>query len=383
MTTQGAAPAAKPSAPAPANTGTEITPLSKAQREIRVLLERSTKQIAHALPATLGMKPEAVIRAVLSEVRMNPLVAACDPITIVRCAMECAQLGLVPNRVTGHVYLVPFTEKKKQPDGTWTERDVCTTIVGYRGLIDLARRSGNISTLDVYVVHAKDEFTYHLGDDAKIVHVPWQPKANSAEEADPGHMVAVYAIVKLRDGGIQRCVMTTREVDLIKARSKSAGNPKGPWHNDYEEMAKKTAVRRIWKMLPVSVEALNLIERERIRDEGSEDERKAAGIGDAGEDLNLGRAEIIDEDTGEVTKTGQQQQGEQPQKPDAKDAERSGLVATLLGLCMEHQEAAGDLWGGQPPVQTATTAEIQGWIGEIQAKAKSATAKPAGKGGRS
>lgn len=320
MTTQNAAPAAKapaqtnaptttpatgapPATPTPAaNTEKALTPRAQREREIRILLEKCTSQIAIALPSTGNTKPEAIVRAVLTEVRMSADLVACEPKSIVRCALEAASLGLIPNRIVGHFYLVPFNDTQRGVK-------VCTSIIGYRGLIDLARRSGNISTFDVYVVHEKDDFTYRLGDDAKIEHVPYQPKAKNEKEADPGHMIAVYAIVRLRDGGVQRLVMTTREVDMVRAKALSKNSP--AWTGHYEEMAKKTVVRRIAKLLPISVEALHLIEKDRVRDEGTEAERQQAPPEDeesidlSPEDVTVTdpkTGETVNPQTGEVTK---------------------------------------------------------------------------------
>jgi len=347
----------------------ELTPRARAEMTIRTMLERSEAEFAKALPTTLGMSAKAVVRAVVTEVKMSELLAKCEPLSIVRCAMECAQLGLLPNRVTGHVYLVPFFDRK-------INKDICTTIVGYRGLIDLARRSGNISTFDAYVVHERDQFEYRLGDDPKITHVPYQGSE------DPGHLIAVYAIVRLRDGGVQRCVMTTREIDRTRSRSKSGKSDYSPWSTDYEEMAKKTVVRRIWKMLPVSVESLNLIERERVREEGTPEERAAAGMDpETGTDLPTYN---VDPTTGELL--GESPAGEQAQAPTpavtgpaAPEPERAELVKTLIVLCTEHPTVAGDLWGGQPPYQTMAADELRAHIEQI----RKAAAKPAGKGGRS
>lgn len=356
MTSPTTAPAAGGKAMAPvAPQQREMSPRAKAEYEIQRLLDRSTSQIAHALPATLGVKPEAVVRAVLTEVRMSEYLAKCQPLSIVRCAIECAQLGLIPNRVTGHAYLVPY-------------KDVCTVIVGYRGLIDLARRSGNISTFDVYAVHERDEFTYRLGDEPKIEHVPYQGTD------DAGHLIACYAIVRLRDGGVQRLVMRTREIDAVRKRSRASSS--GPWVTDYEEMAKKTVVRRIWKMLPVSVEALHLIERERVREEGDPEERKAAGMDpDTGADLPT---YDVNPDTGEVSQPAPTQI---TGPAAATDAERADLVRTLVGLCTEHHAEAGDLWGGTPPYQQMGLDELRGHIEQIRKAAVKPA--PAGKGGRS
>jgi recombination protein RecT len=120
-----------------------------------------------------------------------------------------------------------------------------TLIPGYRGLVELARRSGQLSTIYARVVHARDVFHYAMGSDEKIEHVP-------SDEDEPGDLVAVYAVARFKDGGMQMEVMRKRDIEKIRTRSKSGNS--GPWQTDYEEMAKKTVVRRLCKMLPLSPE---------------------------------------------------------------------------------------------------------------------------------
>jgi recombination protein RecT len=122
--------------------------------------------------------------------------------------------------------------------------------VGYKGLLALARRSGEISTITAEVVHANDTFAYQLGDEPMIDHKP-------SLEDEPGEPIFVYAIAKLKDGGIQRVVMTRGAIEKIRTRSKAGSS--GPWVTDWEEMAKKTAIKRLCKLLPMSIELADAI----------------------------------------------------------------------------------------------------------------------------
>lgn len=125
------------------------------------------------------------------------------------------------------------------------ERMECQMIPGYRGLIDLARRSGAVQSISAEIVYERDVFKLSLGVENKIDHAP-------CLDGDRGEFKLVYAVATFKDGGYQFIWMTKGQVEAIRERSKAKDS--GPWVTDYEEMVKKTAIRRLCKMLPMSVE---------------------------------------------------------------------------------------------------------------------------------
>lgn len=167
----------------------------------------------------------------------NERLVRCTPLSVVKCIMDAAELGLDPTGRLGSAYLVPF-------------KDVCTLIPGYRGLIDLAARSGQVKSIEAFVVHERDEFTYQAG---KIpTHRPYLPRID--EEQDPGRVWCAWAVAAMR-GGRQAVVMTLKELEAIRARSPSVRKGQSsPWDSDREEMQKKTVIRRLVKLLPLSPE---------------------------------------------------------------------------------------------------------------------------------
>lgn len=183
-----------------------------------------------------------MIRLALTEFRQNPKLLECDQISLLAAVIKCAQLGLEPGNGLGHVYLVPFFNTK-------AGRHEVNVIPGYRGLIELARRGGEVVSIVARIVYEADHFHLQYGDDEKIVHSPYL----GAE--DPGKPVAVYAIARLKDGSNQREVMTMGQVDAVRRR----GNRNPVWDSDFDEMARKTVVRRIMKYLPLSSELSEVI----------------------------------------------------------------------------------------------------------------------------
>lgn len=210
------------------------------------LLERMKPQFMAALPKT--MSADRMARIALTQYRTTPKLQQCDPNSFLAAVMQCAQLGLEPG-LNGSAYLVPFKKSWKE-NGQWCSRMEVQMIPGFRGLIDLARRSGNVQSIAAEIVYERDTFKLSLGVEQTITHEPYL-------EGERGKPKLVYAVAQFKDGGHQFIWMTMSAVDAIRARSKSKDD--GPWVTDYDEMVKKTAVRRLCKMLPMSVELANAI----------------------------------------------------------------------------------------------------------------------------
>ena len=192
-------------------------------------LERMKPQIQLALPKS--MTADRIARIALTNIRTNPKLLECSVESLMGAVMLSAQLGLEPGPL-GHAYLVPYKTE-------------CTLIIGYRGMIDLARRSDQILSIAAHVVHENDEFEFTYGLEEDLVHKPaWR---------NPGVPVGAYMVAKLKDGGHVIEVMSAEEIEAVRARSKAANN--GPWVTDWEQMARKTVVRRGSKYLPLSIES--------------------------------------------------------------------------------------------------------------------------------
>ncbi len=202
------------------------------------------------------MTADRMLKIALSALRTTPKLMGCTIESLFGAVVHCAQLGLEPNTPQGHIYLIPFVNSRKNT----TEVQV---IIGYKGLIDLARRSGQIVSISARVRYANDPFKLAFGTDDYIQHTP-------AEDGDRGQVVGVYAVAKLKDGGVQFEYLTLPEVTRIRDNSegykaaisvaKRYNKPaKHPWIDHFEEMARKTAIRRLCKYLPMSIELANAV----------------------------------------------------------------------------------------------------------------------------
>ena len=203
------------------------------QKNLMDLFEKNKGSLTAVLPK--HVTAERLMKIALSVTSKDAKLLACNPVSLLRCVVGAASLGLEVGGLLGEAYLVPF-------------RDECTLIIGYRGLIRLARNSGEIKNIRARVVYKNDIFKVVQGLTEDLIH---EPNLQNAELKDDD-IVAAYAVAEYVNGSPQFEYMTKPQIDAIRARS--ASGTAGPWVTDYAEMAKKTVLRRLAKMLPLSPE---------------------------------------------------------------------------------------------------------------------------------
>lgn len=221
-------------------TETKAVAAPKATATIKSMLssEVMKQQFAAALPRHLS--PERFTRIALTALTRTPKLQQCTQASFFQALLTLSSFGLEPDGRRAH--LIPFENKRA---GTVE----CQLIIDYKGLVELAMRSGIVSTLHADVVCENDEFEYDMGEIARH-------KIDFRK--DRGEAYAAYAICRFKDGTAKTEVMTVNEIESIRARSR-AGNS-GPWVTDWREMAKKTAFRRLSKWLPLSAEFRDAVE---------------------------------------------------------------------------------------------------------------------------
>lgn len=203
------------------------------------LLKHYWPRMAAVMPK--HMSAERMYQLALSTCNQTPELSECTPASVLGCLMKCTALGLEPSAVDGlgRAYILPYYNKK-------TNHKEAQLIIGYKGMIDLARRSGQIVDISARAVHEGDFFEYEFGVHEDIRHIP-SPDYDGTQP-----LTHVYMVAHFKDGGHYIDVMTKKEVDAVRARSKSSKY--GPWVTDYEAMARKTVIRRAFPYMPVSVE---------------------------------------------------------------------------------------------------------------------------------
>lgn len=221
----------------------------EALANIEGLVDLKREAIIRTLPQTVD--PDMFINVALQAVTRTPKLLECSPQSIVKSLRDAAEVGLVPSGLLGSAYLVPYWNKQT---GTMDAQFQA----GYRGLIDLARRSGEVRLIEAHTVRERDLFDFAYGTEGFIRHVPYMnlhgEKNEAGELLDAGAYIAAYARAVLTSGEEQFEVMSKAEIEAIRRRSKAADS--GPWVTDWAEMARKTPTRRLLKYLPLSASAL-------------------------------------------------------------------------------------------------------------------------------
>lgn len=215
-----------------ANNQTAMSKQNGGKKNIQDLIKVMEPEIKKALPSVIT--PERFTRMVLSALSTNPKLGGCTPASFLGAMMTAAQLGVEPNTPLGQAYLIPYNNH-----GT----DEVQFQLGYKGLIDLAYRSGQVSTIQAHAVRENDQFEYALGLDPKLEHIP-----ASSNRGDATHY---YAVVRMKDGGFCFAVMSKADVEAHARKYSKAYSGYSPWKTAFDEMAKKTVLKRALKYAPL------------------------------------------------------------------------------------------------------------------------------------
>jgi recombination protein RecT len=218
-------------------------PAKSKQAQVKDLLLNHREQIAQALPRHI--RADHFIRTAITCINKTPKLLECSIPSLMGALITSAQLGLNPDGITGEAYLIPFSNSKKKPNGQWEKVMEVQFIPGYRGLVQLAMRSGIVKSFQAREVYENDKFEYEFGLEPKLIHVP-------VKVGERGILTYVYAVVHFTNGGSAFEVMNINEVAMIRMKSKAPNSP--AWTEFFPEMAKKTVIRKISKMCPLSPE---------------------------------------------------------------------------------------------------------------------------------
>lgn len=238
----------------------ELMRMKNVKDDYIVTIKKMEEQIKEALPKLMDVSRFS--RCMLTAIKNSPAIMKCDKITVLASMMMAAQLGLEPNSPLGQCYLIPYGGE-------------CQFQFGYKGWLNMVRRSGEVGNIYAEVVYENDEFELNLGLDRDLKH---KPELNG----DRGKPVMVYAVAQLKDGDKPFIWMPKSEVESIKeeATKKMKYANMSPWNHprNWSEMWKKTAVKRLCKLLPLSVEVQNkLAQDETVKKEIASDMTQADG----------------------------------------------------------------------------------------------------------
>ena len=243
---------------------------------VKEFLRSKKGMIGQALEGT-ALTPERLLSVVMTEMRKTPALRECTRDSLFGSLVQAAQLGLEPGSALGQCYLIPYKNKRARTVE-------CQFQIGYKGMLALARRSGEIKSIYAHCVFERDEFAIEYGLDQNLIHKPYL-------EGDAGAIVGAYAVAHLVGGGAQFVFLPRHKLDAIRAGSKAGGS--GPWVSHFDSMCQKTAARALYKWLPISIEAATAAALDEQADAGVA-QQNAAVFGDDE------RPMVFDSETGEV-----------------------------------------------------------------------------------
>lgn len=188
-------------------------------------------------------KTQRHIQIIATTVRKNQQLMSCSISSIAGGMLQAGMLNLDFNPNTGYCYLVPYYNKE-------TRNYEAQFQLGYRGMIELINRSGEIKELYAECVYKGDEFTVEYGLNRSLSHVP---KFGSKSAND---ITFVYAVAKTKSDGLYFVILTRPEIEKLRMRSpmQKETELKGAWKTDYEAMAKAKAIKQLAKFLPMSTD---------------------------------------------------------------------------------------------------------------------------------
>lgn len=206
------------------------------KKSMMALIQTMKPQIEKALPSVLT--GERFTRMVLTALSTTPQLAECTPASFMGAMMQAAQLGVEPNTPLGQAYLIPYRNHGKLE---------AQFQLGYKGLIDLAYRSGEIADISAREVHESDEFDYEYGTNEHLYHKP--------ARGERGPVTEYYGIWRSKNGVPHFEVMTVKDMkEYAKKYSKAASSSYSPWSTNFDAMAKKTVLKKALKYAPLKTE---------------------------------------------------------------------------------------------------------------------------------
>lgn len=218
----------------------ELTTKADPLNTVRGLLEKNQKQFEMALPSHINAAH--MIRVALTTINRTPKLLACTPLSLCSAVMQAAELGLELSGPLGQAYLIPYWNSH-------TKSNEAQFQIGYKGIKDLAFRTGQVASYPARVVHEKDPFDINYGTNQFIHHKPY------VGAGDPGKIIGVYAVVNFKGGGEDFEFWTYDQVEEHRKRySKYSDKPDSVWQNNWPAMAKKTLMIQVGKRCPMSVE---------------------------------------------------------------------------------------------------------------------------------
>lgn len=194
-------------------------------------------QLKAALPAHVSV--EKFTRVAANAIQGNPDLLGADRSSLFQACLRLAADGLMPD---GRDAAIVIFGGKAQ----------AMPMIG--GILRKVRQSGEVAKVSAQVVHKNDTFKVSYGFDEDVEHVP------PALDEPRGDVIGAYATAVLKDGSRLLEVMSLEQIEKVRKVSRSG--TRGPWVDWFDEMARKTVMRRLAKRLPMSTDIEDAFDRD-------------------------------------------------------------------------------------------------------------------------
>lgn len=235
------------------------TALVAPAKDVRNLImsDAFQQQIKKAMPA--AMSSDVMLRVAVTTIQKTPKLLECSRESLMQCVLECAQLGLLPDGILGQAYMVPYSK-------------VATLQIGYRGILELARRSNQVKFVVGEAVYDCDKFKISYAPVRTMSHDPDIDNPDRGRKEDGKYLPigfrGAYGLVVYKDDTIDFEYLPLHKIERVRAGSQTGSSKDGPWLNHFEEMAKKTGIRSLGKRLPLSADDLRMLVRDEYNEQG-------------------------------------------------------------------------------------------------------------------
>jgi len=213
---------------------------------------------------------ERFLHLAVNAVRKAPLLAQCDPQSVLGAFMSSAALGLEPNTVQQQAFLIPYKKRARVYNNDtdkweWIDAYDCQFQIGYRGFITLAHRSPHIKSIQAEAIHESDKFEHMIGSDSFLKY--------QKTLRDRGELIGAFSYVKLESNTETSVVLTLDDILNIRSKSETYNTlvrnveqaendqerakaqrklDETPWVRWPDEMSSKSAIKRHSKQLPLN-----------------------------------------------------------------------------------------------------------------------------------
>ena len=330
--------------------GKELATVGRSDQfvSLRDLLDKNKASLQAALPK--HMNADRLIRVALTAWQKTPELANCSARSVLGAVMEAAQLGLEPDGMLGHAYLIPYKGSAK-------------LIPGYKGYIALGYRSGMVASFSAHVVYSNDHFDFSFGLDEKLDHKPCM-------DGDRGTPICVYAVCKLKDGAHSMVVLTKTEVEKFRHRSQAPNSP--AWTKDWDAMACKTAVRQLAKWIPQCPELQTAAGAEEAIEVGALTVDDALDITDAS-NTSTSRADVLADKLGAGSKPTEEKQPEEVTPTGTAEEASAGdqlreKIRALLSASQFGEAAYNEVVGDSVLLEDVEDAHLPATLAKLKEK---------------